>query len=47
MRRTQAQTEQLNEDLELGVLWDEYGLDGDSVVSVFLRILFPHPDDCS
>jgi hypothetical protein len=34
VRRSQAHTELLVEAFELGVLWDEYGLVGDIVVSV-------------
>lgn len=32
MRRSQAHTELLVEEFELGMLWDEYGLVGDVVV---------------
>ena len=35
MRRFQAHTEFLAESFELGALWDEYGLVGDVVVSIF------------
>ena len=34
VRRSQAHAELLVEGFELGVLWDEYGLVGDVVVSV-------------
>lgn len=34
VRRSQAHTEVVVEAFELGVLWDEYGLVGDVVVSV-------------
>ena len=34
VRRSQAHTELLVEGFELGVLWDEYGLVGDVVVSI-------------
>jgi len=34
-RRSREHTELLVEELELGVLWDEYGLVGDVVVWLF------------
>jgi hypothetical protein len=34
VRRSQAHTELVVEEFELGVLWDEYGLVGDIVVSI-------------
>jgi hypothetical protein len=39
LRRCQEHTEALVEELELGILWDEYGLVGDIVV---IRISFVH-----
>jgi len=36
VHRSQAHTELLVKEFELGVLWDEYGLVGDVVVSVFM-----------
>ena len=41
VRRSQAHTELLVEEFELGCLWDEYGLVGDIVVrsSVFLYLM--------
>jgi hypothetical protein len=38
VRRSHAHTEVLVEAFELGILWDEYGLVGDVVVSFFLSI---------
>lgn len=37
-RRTRAHSELLVTELELGVLWEEYGLVGDVVVSISLPI---------
>ncbi len=34
LRRSQAHTEQSIEDFELGLLWDQYEIVGDVVVSV-------------
>jgi hypothetical protein len=34
--RCREHTDILVEELELGILWDEYGLVGDIVVSIFL-----------
>ena len=34
VRRSQAHTELLVEEFELGMLWDEYGLVGDVVVCI-------------
>ena len=34
-RRCQEHMDLLVEELELGILWDEYGLVGDIVVSIF------------
>jgi hypothetical protein len=34
VRRSQAHTELLVEEFELGMLWDEYGLVGDVVVRI-------------
>ena len=44
MRRSQAHTELLVEEFELGVLWDEYGLVGDVVVCIHSStfILYAH-----
>ena len=43
-RRSREHTEILVEAFELGVLWDEYGLVGDVIVSSFFSIfvLFAH-----
>ena len=41
VRHSQAHTELLVEAFELGVLWDEYGLVGDIVVSIFSLYLVP------
>jgi hypothetical protein len=41
-RRSQAHTEILVEELELGTLWDEYGLVGDIVVSSFFSPPFTY-----
>ena len=38
--RTQEHTNTLVEELELGVLWDEYGLVGDIVVRILLIFNF-------
>jgi hypothetical protein len=35
VRRSQAHTELLVEEFELGMLWDEYGLVGDIIVHIF------------
>jgi hypothetical protein len=35
VRRSQAHTELLVKEFELGMLWDEYGLVGDIVVRIF------------
>jgi hypothetical protein len=40
VRRSQAHTELLVEEFELGMLWDEYGLVGDIVVHFFLLLSF-------
>jgi hypothetical protein len=40
IRRCRKHTEALVEELELGVLWDEYGLVGDVVVNQFLFLPF-------
>jgi hypothetical protein len=45
VRRSQAHTELLVEEFELGMLWDEYGLVGDIVVRhlfLALYILYLH-----
>lgn len=39
-RRSRQHTEVLVEEFELGVLWDEYGLVGDVIVSVIHPIHF-------
>jgi hypothetical protein len=41
VRRSQAHTELLVEEFELGTLWDEYGLVGDIAVCIlsFLHLL--------
>jgi hypothetical protein len=39
-RRSRKHTEKLVEVLQLGVLWDEYGLVGDIVVNVFVSRYF-------
>src|SRR5271169_766694 len=45
VRRSQAHTELLVEEFELGMLWDEYGLVGDIVVCIlYLFLLNPHFD---
>jgi hypothetical protein len=42
-RRSRKHTEQLVEVLQLGVLWDEYGLVGDIVVNIFVFLpVFPN-----
>jgi hypothetical protein len=38
VRRSQAHTELLVEEFELGMLWDEYGLVGDIVVCILLHL---------
>jgi hypothetical protein len=45
VRRSQAHTELLVEAFELGVLWDEYGLVGDIVVSVIPLYAFSRSDN--
>ena len=39
-RRTRAHSDTIVEELELGVLWDEYGLIGDIVVRFFIPFPF-------
>ncbi len=36
VRRSQAHSELLVEEFELGILWDEYGLVGDIVVRILI-----------
>jgi hypothetical protein len=40
VRRSQAHTELLAEEFELGMLWDEYGLVGDIVVRSSVPLIF-------
>ena len=40
-RRTREHSDTIVEELELGVLWDEYGLVGDIVVRFFVPFPFP------
>lgn len=42
MRRSQAHTELLVEEFELGMLWDEYGLVGDVVVRILRHFSCMH-----
>ena len=37
-RRTRELTDLLVDELELGILWDEYGLVGDIVVIIFFSV---------
>ena len=46
MRRSQAHTELLVEEFELGMLWDEYGLVGDIVVRILLHFSCMRISDC-
>jgi hypothetical protein len=46
VRRSQAHTELLVEEFELGTLWDEYGLVGDIIVRVPLHFSCMRISDC-
>jgi hypothetical protein len=46
VRRSQAHTELLVEEFELGMLWDEYGLVGDVVVRILLNFFCVRISDC-
>ena len=46
MRRSQAHTEVLVRDFELGMLWDQYGLVGDVVVCILLHFACMRFSDC-
>lgn len=40
VRRSQAHSDLLVEEFELGMLWDEYGLVGDVTVCIFFCLTF-------
>jgi hypothetical protein len=46
-RRSRDHTELLVTELELGTLWDEYGLVGDIIVSFFRLHLSAHCRNCA